>query len=177
MAGTEGSHDPFFSPDGEWVGFFSSGGLKKVPIGGGPAVTIYNTPIRAWGASWGAGDQIVFANFGGGLMLVPAASGEPQSLVKPDPTNQVTYASPWILPDGKTLLFTKISSNDWSTAQIVARRMDAGEDHVVLKGGSDARYLPTNRWPAGHLVYMQNAALMAIPFDAGKAQVQGRRWR
>lgn len=169
MPGTEGAHDPFFSPDGEWVAFFAARSLKKVPVAGGPAVTIYAADtLRAWGANWGAGDQIVIWDPSVGLIRVPAGGGEPQPLVKPDLESEVSYASPWILPDGKTVLLTKVGSQDWSMAQVVARRMDTGQEHVLLTGGEDARYVPT-----GHLVYMQNGALMAAPFDARKVQVEG----
>ena len=37
IAGTEGAHVPFFSPDGQWIGFFAQGKLKKVPADGGAA--------------------------------------------------------------------------------------------------------------------------------------------
>jgi len=35
LAGTEGAANPFFSPDGQWLGFFAGGKLKKVSVSGG----------------------------------------------------------------------------------------------------------------------------------------------
>jgi WD40-like Beta Propeller Repeat len=43
LAGTEGARDQFFSPDGQWIGFFSDGKLKKIPTQGGTPVTLGNT--------------------------------------------------------------------------------------------------------------------------------------
>ena len=40
IRGTDGAVNPFFSPDGQWIGFAADGQLKKVPIGGGPPVTL-----------------------------------------------------------------------------------------------------------------------------------------
>ncbi len=74
MPGTNGASDPFVSPDGRWVGFWSGGGLKKVPIDGGPATAICETD-RMFGASWGAADMIVYSRGTEGLWRVSAAGG------------------------------------------------------------------------------------------------------
>src|ERR1017187_7058515 len=39
MPGTEGAVNPFFSPDGQWLGFFAGGKLKKVSVSGVAALT------------------------------------------------------------------------------------------------------------------------------------------
>jgi serine/threonine-protein kinase len=172
IPGTDGAVEPFFSPDGQWVGFFAGGKLKKVPMNGGPAVLICDAPYGgSWGASWASTDNIVFAAVYSpfGLMEVPATGGTPQRLLKPDPAKQIEfYTAPQFLPGGKTLLFTVRTSDNWDEAQIIAMRLDIGEQRVLIKGGADARYLPT-----GHLVYMQNAVLMAVPFDPQRVQLAG----
>ena len=53
IPGTEGANYPFFSPDGEWVGFFAGGKLKKVPLAGGPPVTLSDAASGA-GSTGGA---------------------------------------------------------------------------------------------------------------------------
>lgn len=40
LAGTEGAHEPFFSPDGAWIGFRAANVLKKVPAAGGASAVI-----------------------------------------------------------------------------------------------------------------------------------------
>jgi serine/threonine-protein kinase len=172
IPGTEGAAVPFFSPDGQWVGFFADGELKKVPINGGPAAVICDAPSGGfWGASWAPTDNIVFAltYSAATLMQVPATGGKPQVLLKSNPAKQdELYAAPQFLPDGKTLLFTVRTSDNWGDAQIVVRRLDTGEQRVLIKGGADARYALS-----GYLVYMQNAVLMAVPFDAQRLQLAG----
>ena len=60
IPGTEGASTPFFSPDGDWVGFFAEGKLKKVSISGGAPLTLCDARNPS-GASWGTNDTIVFA--------------------------------------------------------------------------------------------------------------------
>src|SRR5215472_4429836 len=42
IPGTEGARGPFFSPDGQWLGFFAEGRLTKISVNGGAAVTLGN---------------------------------------------------------------------------------------------------------------------------------------
>ena len=37
---TDGVEGPFFSPDGQWLGFLADGNLKKVSVNGGAAITV-----------------------------------------------------------------------------------------------------------------------------------------
>jgi serine/threonine protein kinase/Tol biopolymer transport system component len=171
IPGTEGAIGPFFSPDGQWVGFWADGKLKKVAIGGGPAFTICDAPAPSsrgvWGASWSSRDTIILALPLGDLMQVPAKGGTPEVFVKHDREKGERYSTPEFLPDGKTLLYTARTSDNWADAQILAR-LDTGEQRVLIQGGADARYVPT-----GHLLYMQNGVLMAVPFDVGRVQLAG----
>jgi Tol biopolymer transport system component/predicted Ser/Thr protein kinase len=176
IPGTEGAAEPFLSPDGQWVGFFAGGKLKKVAMNGGPATDICDAADArsltwggSFGASWTSKGTIVFAMGRGGIMEVPAAGGAPQTIVKPDPAKSGdSYRTPQFLPDGKTLLFTLLPSGSWDAVQIFARRMDTGEQRSLIKGGADARYVPTK-----HLIYIQQSVLMAVPFDAQRNQLTG----
>ena len=60
IPGTEGAVNPFFSPDGQWLGFFAGGKLKKVSVSGGAALTLGDAAIPR-GASWGSQGMIAFA--------------------------------------------------------------------------------------------------------------------
>jgi serine/threonine-protein kinase len=165
IPGTAGAAGPFFSPDGQWVAFLAEGGLKKISMRGGPAVRICDTgPI--WGAAWGAGGSIVFAEVDGSLKQVPAAGGAPGLLVQ-TPRGE-SYSSPEFLPDGRTLLFTARSSNNWEEAKILVRRPDGRAPQILLSGGADARYVPP-----GYLVYLRNGVLMAATFDAHRLAISG----
>ncbi len=108
MPGTEGAQIPFFSPDGQWVGFFADGKLQKVSVAGGAALTICDFPgrDRPHGVSWGPHDTIVFTELASGLWQVSAGGGTPEQLTTPDPEKgEGVHAWPHILPDGKNVLF------------------------------------------------------------------------
>ena len=55
MAGTDDAADPFFSPDGQWVGFWADGKIKKVSVEGGAPVTVTEARL-ARGEAWGDGN-------------------------------------------------------------------------------------------------------------------------
>ena len=86
LAGTEGADSPFISPDGAWVAYRVGGELKRIPIAGGIPSTITRVPgagtaPRIYGASWGAGDVIVFAT-DDGLWQASAGGGESRRLTQ-----------------------------------------------------------------------------------------------
>jgi len=177
IAGTEGSDSPFFSPDGQWLGFWqgtlamgATGELKKVSLSGGPALALCKTgPL--YGASWGSNDTIVFANqIGGGLWRVSAAGGTPQVLTTPDPKKgEFSHRLPQMLPGSQAVLFTILRAyRRWDDAQIAVRSLVTSEQKVLLEGSADARYVRT-----GHLVYARNGTLLAAPFDLAQLKMTG----
>jgi serine/threonine-protein kinase len=106
IPGTDGGLGPFFSPDGEWVGFWADGELKKVSVRGGPSVGLCETG-RLFGASWGPDDHIVFAGLSGGLLRVSADGGTPEVITALDTANrQQSHRLPYVLPGGEAVLFT-----------------------------------------------------------------------
>jgi serine/threonine-protein kinase len=162
--------NPFFSPDGEWVGYYSAdvnAGLHKIAIAGGAPVAIA-TASNPFGATWGKDGTILFAQQGG-ILRVSANGGTPEAIIKTKSGEQAY--GPSILPDGKTVLFSLtrvIGAARWDQAEIMAQRLGESEPKVLLRGGSDARYVPT-----GHLVYAVGDVLFAVPFDASKLEVKG----
>ena len=171
IPGTDGiAIEPFFSPDGQWVGYLSltDGQLKKISVSGGAPVVLCDFTPPVFGASWRADDTIVFGQ-SEGILRVSANGGAPELLVETEPPEQVH--GPQILPEGESVLFTLATTSDgtrWDEAQIVVQSLDTGERRTLIEGGSDARYVPT-----GHLVYALEDVLFAAPFDVGSLEVTG----
>jgi eukaryotic-like serine/threonine-protein kinase len=167
IQGTEGSFNPFFSPDGQWIGFFAQGKLKKVSLGSGAPLTVCDAGPSG-GASWGADDSIVFApSSTSGLWRVSAAGGEPQMLTNPDPTKgEYSHRYPQILPGGKAVLFTALNGFGWDETRVEVLRLDTRERRVLIQGGHTGRYVSS-----GHLIYYRAGALLAVPFDPTRLQV------
>jgi len=166
IRGTDvGPLNPFFSPDGQWVGFHANGNLRKISVSGGAPVTLCEAD-PPFGASWGADDTIIFAEGTGGVLRVSADGGTPETLIPMDSAKNEYAHGPQMLPDGKTVLFTLRAGGTWDEAQIVAQSLETGARSVLIEGGSDARYVPT-----GHLVYALGDTLLAVPFDVSQLQV------
>ena len=172
LAGTERAAAPFFSPDGEWVGFFEwpGGKLKKVSVRGGPPMTLCDTP-NPWGASWAEDDHIVFAaesGSGSGLFRVPARGGTPEVLTTPDPASGETlHRWPQVLPGDKGILFT-VTGGGSSPDRIAVFSLETGDYRTVIEEGHYGKYVPS-----GHVVYALGGTLMAAPFDLANLQTTG----
>ncbi len=169
IPGTERALSPFFSPDGQWIGFFANGKLMKVSVGVGTPVVLCEAPI-GFGAVWGPDNNITFAPTGSsGLMQVSAAGGAPREVTKLDTAKgEFSHRWPDVSPDGKTLLFTVGTGGSWDDAQIVAQSLATGERHLLIAAGTSPHYLPT-----GHLVYARGGSLFAVPFDLARLKATG----
>ena len=170
LSGTEDAQDPFFAPDGQWIGFFAGGRLKKISVQGGAAVTICDV-LSDRGGSWGDDGTIIFTpGTREGLFKVSAAGGTPQPLTRLDrQAGEITQRWPQVLPGGRFVLFTSgTQGGNYEDAEIVAYSIASGERKTVHRGGFHPRYLPS-----GHLVYIHEGTLFAVPFDIEHLQVTG----
>ena len=163
LPGTDGGNTPFFSPDGEWLGFFTSSQLMKISLRGGAPLALCPAAPVTRGASWGEDDRIVFAETSSGrLMRVGAAGGTPEAITKLDPNGgETAHLWPEILPGAKTVIFTVRTGESFDTARIVAQSFETGSRRNLVENGTFARYSPS-----GHLLYMRGDTLIAAPFDA-----------
>ncbi|MGQ0734511.1 MAG: protein kinase domain-containing protein [Acidobacteriota bacterium] len=162
------SNSPVFSPDGQSIAYFAVGdtALKRLVLGGGAAVTLCQARAPLGSMSWDD-HGIVFAQEGQGILRVPATGGTPEVIAAVD-EGQVA-ASPQMLPDGRTVLFSvKTVGESWNLGQVVAQKLDGGERRTLVNGGADGRYLPT-----GHLVYALGGVLLGVTFDPASLAVSG----
>ncbi len=170
IPGTEGALSPFFSPDGQWIGFQSEGRLKKISIAGGQAVSLCDAP-QLRGASWGPDNTILFtADLEGGLSRVSAAGGQPQTVTKVDPASgQTSHRWPSILPGGKAAVFSTLTnSGREEEREIAVVQLETGKWRTLLRGGNYPRYAAS-----GYLLYARATELIAVPFDLKRLDVTG----
>lgn len=172
IAGTEDANNPFFSPDGRWVGFFTLDKLKKVSIDGGAPVTVADAP-NPRGETWGGDDAIyVTLSNNSGISRVSARGGklEPFTALR---QGELSHRWPTILPDGKTMLFSIWNDAGWDVSRIAAQRAGERDAKVVVDiGGGYPRYI-RDSGTHGFLVYARAEGLLAAPFDETTLTMSG----
>jgi serine/threonine protein kinase len=163
IPGTEFAWNPFFSPDGQWLGFTSADlKLTTMPIDGGMPVVLTDAYWRSR-PIWGVDDFIVFNNPAKGASKISAHGGEPVTLTTIEPGTTASHQSPQLLPGGQVLLYVFYDSDP----RVMARRLDTGEE-IELTRGRTARYLSS-----GHLIFITKEALIAQPFDPDRLRFTG----
>ena len=163
LTGTQGAQSPVFSPDGQWIGFFAANKFNKISVEGGAVVPLTDTGIPG-GAAWSVDGRILLGGlFNIGMRLVPPSGGQVAKLTDLG-SGEIAHGQPQFLPGGKFALFAvyhQAASAD--TTSLEAISLSDGKRKVVARGGTNPHYLPS-----GHLVYLNNGTLFAIPFDPGK---------
>ena len=172
LAGSEGADQPFFSPDGRWIGFFAEGKLKKIPVAGGAPVVLCDA-TNPRGGAWLPDNSIVFAPSPASVLLrLPATGGTPQPVSTLDrQLNEASHRWPHVLPGGRAILYAAgptVTARDWIEAHIVAQSIDTGDRRQVAPHGTFPHFAPS-----GHLLYVQSGIVYAQAFDPVRLDVAG----
>ncbi|HVH29095.1 MAG TPA: protein kinase [Vicinamibacterales bacterium] len=171
LAGTEVGgtlSTPFFSPDGEWIGFLAAGVVRKVAVQGGSAVTIGESP-GLMGASWGDDGNIILGSTAG-LIRLPSAGGAAQPLK----AKAGLEIFPQVLLGARAVLFNAAPSSVTSLEDLSIDVLvfETGETKTLLNGGYWPRYLPTSG-TTGDLLYMHEGTLFGVAFDPARLEIRG----
>jgi serine/threonine protein kinase len=163
LPGTEGAYAPFWSPDGEKVGFFADGNLKKVAAAGGPAQILAPAP-QGVGGTWNRKDVILFGpSVPSSLFRVPATGGMPVQVTKADGGD--FHLFPTFLPDGEHYLYFVVGAKERSGIVLGS-----------LSGAAPVRLVPDGAsmtLSEGHLLFVRGETLMAQPFDTTGLRMTG----
>ena len=164
LPGTASAANPFFSPDGRWLGYVVGTGLRRLPMAGGnPELVTTLGSSELFGAFWGQDDRILFvADWSEAVRSVSASGGEAAEFLALDTgKGETAHVWPQELPDGKILF------GGWDDEWYVAVFDPETETCTELfRNGHDARYVPT-----GHIVYGQDNFLFARRFDTETVEV------
>ena len=164
IPGTEGARNLFFSPDGEWIGFFDSNRLSKVSVHGGTPVALADAGQDRLG-TWLDDGTIVFGpNVTEPLYRIPESGGQAVALTKLDAArNERTHRFPSALDGGPWVVFTVGTVDrpgDYDAATIDAVSVETGERRTLIQGARRAV------WAApGYLVFDRVGDLYAVPID------------
>jgi Tol biopolymer transport system component len=168
LAGTDDAEEPFFSPDGRWLGFVSGNQLRKLSLVDGSAVTVaeqgWTTSVA--GAAWIPGDTIVLS-LDDRLWKLSARGGPLNRMALVDSTRRVAYRWPQPLSDDGHVLVTAIDSG--GSPRLVVVSVRDGRVTDLGLSGVDGRWVDP-----GYIVFARtDSMLAAAPFDARRLRVTG----
>ena len=169
---TEGARSPFFSPDGQWVAYFTDGELRKLSLLGGSPISLAPTRDRRGGVWHPDGTLYFVGHSSAPLSKISDSGGEVTSVTKLDEERlERTHRWPSLVPGGEAILFTSDtheSTEYYDDARIEAVVLATGERRVVLEGSSRAVAIHS-----GRLIFARDGSLFQVPFDLDSLQVTG----
>ncbi len=173
LPGTEGAQNPFFSPDGKWLGFVAERTIKKIAVDGGAPFRVTSVADSPRGAGWTSDGSIIYTpSATQGLLRLPAAGGTPRTVTSLNvEKNERTHRWPQVLPGGQAVIYTvgrQDSPVNYDDARIEVVRLAGGERTLLFEGARTAWYVPP-----GFLLCARKSTLMAMPFDAHQLKVTG----
>jgi serine/threonine protein kinase len=171
LPNTEGASFPFWSPDGQSLGFFADGKLKKLSLAGGPAQTLCDAPTGR-GGTWSKDGVILFTpsgHLGVGLYRISASGGTPVQITIPDKSLlEDSHRWPVFLPDGIHYLYSAIHlSGRRELSSVYLGSLGSNEKRLVTKAGANASYVPP------YLLFYRDQTLFGQPFDTNKSEPTG----
>lgn len=156
---SDGANSPFFSPDGQWIGFFARDGLYRASTIGGAPVRIADGPAVVAGAHWTPDDTIFYADLNR-LYRIPASGGTSEVVLQAGDSGMAFVFGPHVLPGGDRLL-AQVAQPDLLRL-VVAVDVDTGEVSQIpgLEGASWATFQSPET-----LYYLRGSDLWSGRFD------------
>ncbi|MBI4470242.1 MAG: PD40 domain-containing protein [Acidobacteria bacterium] len=171
LEGTEGARTPFWSPDGNFIGFVKNKRLMKIGASGGPQITLCDVQSESRGAAWNREGTIIFApSTGSPLYRVSDSGGVPSPVTTLDEARGVvSHYWPCFLPDGRHFLYLGKANADYESDgdALYVASLDSTESRLVLKTNYNALYAQ------GYLLFIREGALMAQAFDSERMETVG----
>jgi serine/threonine protein kinase len=171
VANTEGASFPFWSPDGQSIGFFADGKLKKLSLAGGPVQTLCDAQTGR-GGTWNKDGVIIFTpsgHLGVGLYRISASGGMPTQITVPDKNlNEDSHRWPQFLPDGIHYLYSAIHlSGRRDLSSVFVGALNSNEKRLVTKASANVAYI------APYLLFYRDQTLFGQHFDTKTSQLAG----
>jgi serine/threonine protein kinase/Tol biopolymer transport system component len=178
LAGTDGALKPFWSPDSRFLGFFAGGKLKKIAVSGGSPQTLCDAPTGR-GGTWSRDGVILFVpSPGDSVHRVAASGGAASPVTRVDPSRgEFGHTWPFFLPDGRHFLYVGYGARAGrpeDASSIYLASLDSNDRRLLFHARSNVAFAPLSAGASqGHLLFWQEGALLARPFDAGGLRFTG----
>jgi Tol biopolymer transport system component len=161
LDGTEGGDGPFFSPDGQWIGFFAGSKLRRLAVGGAALQVLADAPSHR-GGTWGDDGFIYFAPTNiGGIWRVPEGGGAATEVTHLNAAaGEISHRWPQRIAGTSTLLFSAWTGPGDDEHDVAMQTVGAQDHHLLVKGGDAPLYVAGR----GKLLYVHARQLFAVPW-------------
>jgi serine/threonine-protein kinase len=166
----QGGSAPAVSPDGEWIVFTTGGQLRKVPKGGGSAITVADSVSGVTrGVAWLDDGTIVYRDILNRLRRVSDVGGVSEVVWSPPGDRDIRPRLPTPLPDARGVLFSQCLGGSCRDQALWVLDLESGEDREVAADAPQGWFAST-----GHVVYVRrDGGVFALPFDLGSLAPTG----
>jgi eukaryotic-like serine/threonine-protein kinase len=173
IPGTERGFAPFFSPDGQWLGFLTLSELKKVPMSGGEPILVAELSPVSRGAAWMEDGSVVVARTNNnGLFRVSSVGGSLERFIPLDASRgEHALLWPQELPGSRGILVTVVRGEDFqdmAKAEVAVIEPATGKRHVLIERSTFARFVPP-----GWLVFVRGGAVLVVRLDVSGLRIEG----
>jgi eukaryotic-like serine/threonine-protein kinase len=171
LSNLDDARNPFWSPDGRLVGFFSSSKLQTIEAAGGAPRTVCEVQFGGRGGTWNRDGVVLFAPGPfTAIFRVSAAGGEPAPVTRLDSgRKELSHRWPSFLPDGRHFLFLSMATTGDRDVAVFLGSLDSPEVRLLVRAYSSAVFAPP-----GYLLFVDaSRTLVALPFDAESLRVSG----
>ncbi|HEV8376091.1 MAG TPA: protein kinase [Candidatus Polarisedimenticolia bacterium] len=168
---TDGAWYPFWSPDGQTLGFFADNKLKTIDLRGGSPRTLADAPSGR-GGSWSRAGVILFApNISSPILRISSDGGKAQPVTTYDPKSEVTHRWPVFLPDGRHFLYVSRGRTEGSinVGRLMLGSLDERRSSMLIEDASNGLYVQP-----GYIIYGRSANLYARRFDPASLKLSGQ---
>jgi Tol biopolymer transport system component len=170
LEGTDGAESPFFSPDGQWIAFFTATKLKKMAVGGAALQPLADVSSQR-GGSWGRDGYIYYAPTNiGSIWRVPEGGGTATEVTKKDPAKgEISHRWPHLVAGTNSLLFAVWTGPGYDENGVGVKTIGAADHQLLVKGADAPRYAAK----LGLLIYSHVGELFAVPWQPSGASLGG----
>ena len=181
LLGTEAEVVPvippmFWSPDSEFIAFYTDGKIQKVARSGGVPEVVCEVPGTAIGGSWNQQGVIIVGNASGPLMRCSAQRRNACVTSHASDSSMLDHMMPSFLPDGRHFIYLHVSRENPSRNGIYLGDLDLPPDRQpqerLVTTGFGAAYVPRDD-RAGYVMFVRDEELLALPFDAERLAIAG----
>jgi serine/threonine-protein kinase len=175
LDGIEGAEAPFWSPDGQDIGFFENSKMWRIPVAGGNKKLVCDMGgivAGGRGAHWTNNGTILFSRGSSGILSAPAAGGDAREIIAVNDSTEGDLHEPFLMPDGGIMFV--VHPSGLSPGRLVIE--NEGERRVLLDYGDRSIWNPRYDG-SGYIIFertgAENAGVWALPYAENEGAVTG----